>query len=393
MDSPYEVFISFKKSDGNGNDTPDYEISKILYEKLVNEGFKVFFSDETVAEHGADNYAQLIEDALSEAKFLVAVTTKKEYINSPWVKFEWQNFVNDINAGYKPEGKVFTLYKDINPAQLPYGLKHRSAFEVGQIDLLVKYLLNARAKSNGDLDRNHLTPQIIVSNIPEQNEDHNIDQIKIELADFVRSQPKAYGKVYDLVLEGKSNKDISAQLKMGTGAVVNAKTIAKAMVDGIIPNGPTMVQQTASALNALIKTAKAQLTQPAYELLLANQNKVQAKRASLTEIGSSEPEFEVDPETELSQFLSDQDGVNGKVHTLLLQGKSNKEIIELLGINAGQLSNAKSAIRAILFGERPNAEALQKAALGAVNKLHHKGQGTMSPEALALLDSNRQQLA
>lgn len=44
----YEVFISYKCSDEQGNRTPDFAIAQELYVALTNMGYNTFFSSNTL---------------------------------------------------------------------------------------------------------------------------------------------------------------------------------------------------------------------------------------------------------------------------------------------------------------------------------------------------------
>ncbi len=86
----YDVFISFKAKE-NDQPTRDAQIAKDLKEFLENYGVRTFFSDKDVKE---SNYSDSIDRALEEAKILFIIGTKKEYLESKWIKEEHNRFFN-----------------------------------------------------------------------------------------------------------------------------------------------------------------------------------------------------------------------------------------------------------------------------------------------------------
>jgi hypothetical protein len=86
----YDVFISFKAKD-NDQPTRDVQIARELKEFLENYGVKTFYSDQDVRD---SNYSDSIDRALEEAKLLFLIGTKKEYLDSKWIKEEHNRFFN-----------------------------------------------------------------------------------------------------------------------------------------------------------------------------------------------------------------------------------------------------------------------------------------------------------
>lgn len=96
-ESPYDVFICYKETeDISSNQTEDSGIGLDLYERLVNYGFKVFFSRVTLQNKIGINYEPYIYGALKSSKVMVVIGTKAEYFTSPWVKNEWSRFLKQM---------------------------------------------------------------------------------------------------------------------------------------------------------------------------------------------------------------------------------------------------------------------------------------------------------
>lgn len=124
----YEIFISYKHSDENGNLTLDFEIAKELYETLVNMGYDVFFSNNTLEEIGSSRYKADINEALDSVKIMVVVLSKAEYAKSHWVEYEWDSFHSDFLSGKREKLNLFTLTTNVNIHDLPRTLREVQNF-------------------------------------------------------------------------------------------------------------------------------------------------------------------------------------------------------------------------------------------------------------------------
>lgn len=100
----YDVFICTKISlktkenpfiDGY---TEDSFTALQIYDELTKKGLNVFYSAKVLK--GIDYDAQ-IYSALMRSKNIIVITSKKEYLESPWVESEWQRWINFINRDIK----------------------------------------------------------------------------------------------------------------------------------------------------------------------------------------------------------------------------------------------------------------------------------------------------
>jgi GNAT superfamily N-acetyltransferase len=129
MMARFDVFISYKYSDGSGNPTEDYFIAEELYKELCNNGLNVFFSKHSLENMGISEYKKEIDVALDQSNVLVVVTTSTNNVNSDWVRYEWESFHGDILSGIKKEAKIFSYIDKITTTDLPRTLRHRQVFE------------------------------------------------------------------------------------------------------------------------------------------------------------------------------------------------------------------------------------------------------------------------
>jgi hypothetical protein len=145
-DGAYDVFICFKDLDEAGNPTPDSALAMEIYNYLSSHGIKTFFSNVSLEKLGVAEYKQAIDNALDAVSVLIAVGTKVEYLESQWVRYEWDSFHNDILSGRKPKGRIFSYIDAININFLPRTLRINQVIahnETGSIVLLYNFISNA----------------------------------------------------------------------------------------------------------------------------------------------------------------------------------------------------------------------------------------------------------
>lgn len=130
-EEPFDIFISYKESDDRGNRTQDSVYAYDLYEKLTNEGYKVFFSRVTLESKLGSEYEPYIFAALNSAKVMLLLGTRKEYFNAVWVKNEWSRYLSFIKAGEKKV--LIPIYRDMSPYDLPEELAYLQAQDMSKI--------------------------------------------------------------------------------------------------------------------------------------------------------------------------------------------------------------------------------------------------------------------
>lgn len=118
---PYDIFISYKDSDKENHieRTQDSYDMQTLYFRLKEKGYRVFFSRESLRGIAGNNYEPYIYSALSSAKVMILYGSNPDYINSTWVKNEWQRYMRRMREGEKVNGSLLVAYKDFAPIDLP----------------------------------------------------------------------------------------------------------------------------------------------------------------------------------------------------------------------------------------------------------------------------------
>ncbi|MBR3749676.1 MAG: toll/interleukin-1 receptor domain-containing protein, partial [Firmicutes bacterium] len=77
-EEPYDVFISYKELDEDGERTPDSVIAQDIYKELTREGCRVFFSRISLEGKLGVEYEPYIFAALNSAKVMIVVGTSAE---------------------------------------------------------------------------------------------------------------------------------------------------------------------------------------------------------------------------------------------------------------------------------------------------------------------------
>lgn len=119
----YDIFISYKVHDTDGYETRDFAIARELHGRLMEMGYSVFFSEQSLEEIGSSKYKSDIDNALDSAKIMIVVLTDPNFATTRWVKYEWDSFYNDYLSGIKNNVALFTLTKDLNIHDLPRTLR------------------------------------------------------------------------------------------------------------------------------------------------------------------------------------------------------------------------------------------------------------------------------
>ena len=131
---PYDVFISYKELDANGERTKDSILAQDIYYQLVEQGRRVFFSRITLEDIPGTQYEPYIFAALNSAKVMIVVGTSPENLNAVWVKNEWSRFLAMMR---KDKSKLLIpCYRDMDPYDLPEQLSVLMSYDMGKIGFI-----------------------------------------------------------------------------------------------------------------------------------------------------------------------------------------------------------------------------------------------------------------
>ncbi len=139
MKQKFDIFISFKATD-NGELTRDSQVAAELYRTLTNRGFRVFFSSETLLEGKSSDFSSEIDSALDEARLLIVVSTQVDYINSGWIKHEWNTFNADILSDIKKNAQIITFTDGIAIKEMPRVLRYVQNYNFSEEDNMLTFI-------------------------------------------------------------------------------------------------------------------------------------------------------------------------------------------------------------------------------------------------------------
>lgn len=138
----YDVFISFKATDENRKRTRDYFLAQEIYDALSASGLRVFFSPVSLRSHVGETYEPYIFAALYSSKVLVLVGTKREYLESEWVRNEWSRYL--FMTRTNPEKHILPVCEGMKPEEFPAGIGKMQAVSmnvVGALELIKESVL------------------------------------------------------------------------------------------------------------------------------------------------------------------------------------------------------------------------------------------------------------
>lgn len=122
MEKKYDVFMSCKSE--------DYEYAEEVYNFLNSNGVRTFLASKELRKMGDSEYRNAIMQALESAYHLIIFASKPEYVESKWVFYEWDTFVNAKLNGRK-DGQIMTILKGVETNALRLDLIKYESFTYG----------------------------------------------------------------------------------------------------------------------------------------------------------------------------------------------------------------------------------------------------------------------
>ncbi len=130
-EKPYDVFICYKDSDlEKGIErTEDSINAQEIYIHLIEQGYRVFFSRESLRDKVGEKYEPYIFNALSTSKVMLVYGSSAEYIKSTWLKNEWHRYYKKIVSGEKHQESLIVACDGFSPSELPTILSSRQCLD------------------------------------------------------------------------------------------------------------------------------------------------------------------------------------------------------------------------------------------------------------------------
>ena len=116
----YDVFISYKATDVNGDKTEDAVLAREIYDELSAKNYRVFFAEKSLEDRVGSEYEPIIFKALHTSKIFILVGCSKENVEANWVRNEWSRFIDRIkNEDGLTKNSFIPVFKDMNPYDMP----------------------------------------------------------------------------------------------------------------------------------------------------------------------------------------------------------------------------------------------------------------------------------
>ncbi len=130
-EEPYDIFICYKETAEDGNRTIDSVLAQDVYDALVDNGYRVFFSRITLEDKLGREYEPYIFAALNSAKVMLAFGTSYDYYNAVWVKNEWSRYLQLMTQDKSKH--LIPCYKDIDAYDMPKEFARLQAQDMGKV--------------------------------------------------------------------------------------------------------------------------------------------------------------------------------------------------------------------------------------------------------------------
>lgn len=139
QEEDYDVFISLKVKDNQGQRTEDSVLAQDIYNALEKEGYRVFFSPISLLNKASMEYEPYIFAALNSARVMLLISTNETNFEEVWVKNEWMRFLKLMEAHRDKELVVCHKNIDLIPEEL-IGLEQVNVAQRGYIQDILQYL-------------------------------------------------------------------------------------------------------------------------------------------------------------------------------------------------------------------------------------------------------------
>lgn len=131
-EQPYDIYISYRAKDDNGDKTAVSEIAGHLYNKLTSARYRVFLSEAALKGKKQSDCEPYIYSALNSANVMLALGTSYDDYNDVWVKNEWNRY---LEIAEKNKNKcLIPCYKDVDEYDIPKEFAGLKVCQLGNDD-------------------------------------------------------------------------------------------------------------------------------------------------------------------------------------------------------------------------------------------------------------------
>lgn len=131
-EQPYDIYISYRAKDDNGDKTAVSEIAGHLYNKLTSARYRVFLSEAALKGKKQSDCEPYIYSALNSANVMLALGTSYDDYNNVWAKNEWNRY---LEIAEKNKNKcLIPCYKDVDEYDIPKEFAGLKVCQLGNDD-------------------------------------------------------------------------------------------------------------------------------------------------------------------------------------------------------------------------------------------------------------------
>ena len=205
-EDPYDIFICYKETDKDGNRTKDSVFAQDIYDQLVQEKYKVFFSRITLEDKLGTEYEPYIFSALNSSKVMLVVGTTKENFEAVWVKNEWSRFLELLR---KDKSKIIIpCYRDMDAYDLPDELSLFQSQDMNKIGFMQDLIRGIRKIINQTSEKQNINVNKIEDNKLNDEERIKFESLLVNARNAVNEYDWVNVNKYYNILKDKFPKDI-----------------------------------------------------------------------------------------------------------------------------------------------------------------------------------------
>ena len=193
-EQPYDIYISYRAQDDNGDKTPVSEIAGHLYNKLTSAGYRVFLSEAALKGKKQSDCEPYIYSALNSANVMLALGTSYDDYNDVWVKNEWNRY---LEIAEKNKNKcLIPCYKDVDEYDIPKEFAGLKVCQLGNDDTFNNIMAEMA---------NVVKPESVTQPAPEPEKAEPAEEIELEEIEII--EPVDINKLLDEGFSAISDKN------------------------------------------------------------------------------------------------------------------------------------------------------------------------------------------
>ena len=193
-EQPYDIYISYRAQDDNGDKTPVSEIAGHLYNKLTSAGYRVFLSEAALKGKKQSDCEPYIYSALNSANVMLALGTSYDDYNDVWVKNEWNRY---LEIAEKNKNKcLIPCYKDVDEYDIPKEFAGLKVCQLGNDDTFNNIMAEMA---------NVVKPESVNQPAPEPEKAEPAEEIELEEIEII--EPVDINKLLDEGFSAISDKN------------------------------------------------------------------------------------------------------------------------------------------------------------------------------------------